>query len=154
MLETANILRKATSKSFVIIDELGRGTAPIEGSVISFACLTHLYKVNKSRTLFATHFHDVAGWTLLYKNVGYYCTDVQEHEDGGFTYVHKLRKGVNSNSHALIVARLAGESSNRLTYHSYQLTDSVTKSRHSRKDNRNGRGAYTTNKGLRILLHA
>ncbi|RPB20262.1 hypothetical protein L211DRAFT_813503 [Terfezia boudieri ATCC MYA-4762] len=108
MLETANILRKATSKSFVIIDELGRGTAPTEGSAIAFACLAHLYEVNKSRTLFATHFHDVADWTHRYRKVGYYCTDVQEHEDGGFTYVHKLRKGVNSNSHALIVAKLAG----------------------------------------------
>jgi len=109
MLETSNILRKATSKSFVIIDELGRGTAPAEGSAIAFACLSHLYKVNKSRTLFATHFHDVADLTHSYKKIGYYCTDVQEHEDGGFTYVHKLREGVNSNSHALIVARLAGQ---------------------------------------------
>lgn len=109
MLETANILRKATSKSFVIVDELGRGTAPVEGSAIAFACLHHLYKVNKSRTLFATHFHDLTDWASSYKKVGYFCTDVQEDTKGGFTYIHKLRKGVNRQSHALIVAKLAGE---------------------------------------------
>ena len=82
MLETANILRKATPKSFVIVDEIGRGTTPTEGSVIAFACLDHLYQVNKSRTLFATHFHDVATWAHSYKRIGYYCTDVHEDTDG------------------------------------------------------------------------
>ncbi|KAF8469087.1 muts domain V [Kalaharituber pfeilii] len=109
MLETANILRSATPRSFVIVDEIGRGTTPIEGSVIAFACLHHLYTVNKSRTLFATHFHNVAAWaTRSYKKIGYYCTDVQEDENGGFTYIHKLRKGVNRQPHALKVAMLAG----------------------------------------------
>lgn len=108
MLETANILKKATSKSFVIVDEIGRGTTPSEGSAIAFACLCHLYKVNKSRTLFATHFHKITDWTRSYNKIGYYCTDIQEDKGGGFIYIHKLKTGVNREAHALKVAKLAG----------------------------------------------
>ena len=108
MLEAADILRKATERSFVIIDEIGRGTAPAEGTAIAFACLDHLYRVNKSRTLFATHFHEIVDWTRKYKKIGYYCTELDEAQDGSFTYVHKLKQGVNKNSHALKVAKLAG----------------------------------------------
>lgn len=110
MLETAIILKQATPKSFVIMDEIGRGTTPSDGIAVAFACLHHLNAVNKCRTLFATHFHELA--TLLeedgIKNVGFYCTDVQEDKKGGFRYVHKLKAGINDQSHALKVARLAG----------------------------------------------
>jgi DNA mismatch repair ATPase MutS len=119
MLETAAILRRATPRSFVIMDEIGRGTTPDAGTAVAFAALFHLVTVNKCRALFATHFHDLAG--LLRKKgllgmeegeKGYpveaYCTDVEEDGRGGFVYVHKLRRGVNEESHALKVARLAG----------------------------------------------
>jgi DNA mismatch repair ATPase MutS len=106
MLETAKILNNATPRSFVIMDEVGRGTTPEDGIAIGYACLNHLYNINKSRTLFATHFHTLAdmtdGWSI-----GYYCTDLKESNDG-FTYVHRLREGVNKESHALKVAQLAG----------------------------------------------
>ncbi|KAI5786397.1 muts domain V-domain-containing protein [Peziza echinospora] len=108
MLEASDILRKATPRSFVIIDEIGRGTSPAEGTAIAFACLDHLYRVNQSRTLFATHFHEIVDWTTDYKEIGYYCTDIQENSSGSFTYIHALRKGVNRDSHALKVAQLAG----------------------------------------------
>ena len=111
MLETAAILKHATAKSFVIMDEIGRGTTPGDGEAVAFACLAHLYKINKCRTLFATHFHGLA--ELIegegMSGVGFYCTDVLEDEEGeGFRYVHRLREGVNRRSHALKVARLAG----------------------------------------------
>ena len=108
MLETATILKNATSRSFVIMDEIGRGTTPADGVAIAFACLHHLYHVNKCRTLFATHFHSLVELSKDMSGIGYYCTDVLEDDTGGFSYVHKLKKGVNRKSHALKVARLAG----------------------------------------------
>lgn len=117
MMETANILRMATPRSFVVMDEIGRGTTPEDGSAVAFAALEHLAKVSRCRALFATHFHDVADLAaeggLCVDEMGggvvdMYCTDVEEDDRGGFVYVHKLRKGVNRQSHALKVARLAG----------------------------------------------
>lgn len=118
MLETATILRQATPRSFVIMDEIGRGTAPEDGCAVAFACLHHLVTVNRCRTLFATHFHGVADLVAEHGlsvedggdkgAVEMYCTDVAEDEQGGFVYVHKLRRGTNRQSHALKVARLAG----------------------------------------------
>jgi DNA mismatch repair ATPase MutS len=110
MLETAVILRNATSRSFVIMDEIGRGTTPDDGTAIAFACLHHLYHISKCRTLFATHFHALAEMSEQreMKRVAFWCSDIAEDKDGGFSYLHKLRKGVNKQSHALKVARLAG----------------------------------------------
>ncbi|QKX54131.1 uncharacterized protein TRUGW13939_01215 [Talaromyces rugulosus] len=108
MLETASILKQATARSFVIMDEVGRGTTPEDGTAVGFACLHHLYSVNKCRTLFATHFHALADLSAGFENLGTYCTDIKESPSGSFSFVHKLRKGVNRQSHALKVARLAG----------------------------------------------
>jgi DNA mismatch repair ATPase MutS len=111
MLETAEILKQATPKSFVIMDEVGRGTTPEDGIAVGFASLSHLYHVNQSRALFATHFHALADMTKDFEQLSCYCTDVLEAQGGSFSYVHKLRKGINRNPHALKVARLAGECS-------------------------------------------
>ncbi|OBS18063.1 hypothetical protein FPOA_09791 [Fusarium poae] len=118
MLETAAILKQATPRSFVIMDEIGRGTTPEDGTAVAFACLHHLATVNQCRTLFATHFHSVADLAAAEGLcstetdetgiVQTYCTDVVEDDQGGFFYNHKLQKGVNRQSHALKVARLAG----------------------------------------------
>lgn len=109
MLETASILRHATRRSFVIMDEVGRGTTSEDGLAVGFACLHHLYHVNGCRTLFATHFHALADMTRAWDGLECYCTDVLEGEAGGFSYVHRLALGVNRQSHALKVAKLAGE---------------------------------------------
>ncbi|EEH10189.1 MutS2 protein [Histoplasma capsulatum G186AR] len=108
MLETATILKSATTRSFVIMDEVGRGTTPEDGTAVGFACLHHLHNINQCRTLFATHFHALADMTAQYEHLGRYCTDVKEDSSGSFSFVHKLRRGVNRESHALKVARLAG----------------------------------------------
>ena len=108
MLETAAILKQATSRSFVIMDEVGRGTTPEDGTAVSFACLHHLHYRTKSRTLFATHFHVLTDMTGQFEALARYCTDVKETPSGSFSFVHRLRKGVNRESHALKVARLAG----------------------------------------------
>ena len=109
MLETAVILKQATERSVVIMDEVGRGTTPEDGVAVGYACLHHLYHVNKCRTLFATHFHKLADMTKGFEELGCYCNDVAEEEDGTFSYVYRLRKGVNRRSHALKVARVAGK---------------------------------------------
>lgn len=108
MLETAAILNQATPRSFVIMDEVGRGTTPEDGTAVGFACLHHLHNVNKCRTLFATHFHALADMTRDFERLGTYCTDIKETGSGSFTFIHRLRRGVNRESHALKIARLAG----------------------------------------------
>lgn len=115
MLEAAYILKHATSRSFVIMDEMGRGTTNDDGEAIAWACLWHLTSVNKCRTLFATHFHNLSERVVQkgLEGVGMWCTDVIEERKGtatdcSFRYIHKLREGVNKQSHALKVARLAG----------------------------------------------
>ena len=108
MVETAAILNQATRQSFVIMDEIGRGTTPEDGIAVSFACLHHLYYKNLCRTLFATHFHALADMTKDFEHLACYCTDVLEGPGGSFSFVHRLQKGVNRSSHALKVARLAG----------------------------------------------
>ncbi|KAF2791878.1 DNA mismatch repair protein MutS [Melanomma pulvis-pyrius CBS 109.77] len=108
MLETAHILKEATPRSFVIMDEVGRGTTPEDGIAVGYACLYHLYHVNQCRTLFATHFHALTDLTSNFEKLGCHCNDVAEEPDGKFSYVHRLRKGVNRESHALKVARIAG----------------------------------------------
>ncbi len=59
MVETAAILNQATAKSLVILDEIGRGTATYDGLAIAWAAAEHLHETNKSRALFATHYHEM-----------------------------------------------------------------------------------------------
>ncbi|KAG9299543.1 hypothetical protein G9A89_020714 [Geosiphon pyriformis] len=130
MMETSHILKHATSRSFVIMDEVGRGTNTMEGLAISFATLYHLHYLNRSRTLFATHFHELADMIKNFESIGCYCTAVQEREDGGFHYVHLLGKGVNQNSSALKVAQLAGMPLSVLTI-ARQALDYLNKNKQS-----------------------
>lgn len=108
MLETATILNQATPRSFVIMDEIGRGTTPKDGIAIGYACLHYLHHASRCRTLFATHFHALVDMSKNFQKLGCYCTDIAVEDNGSFSYVHRLRKGVNRESHALKVARLAG----------------------------------------------
>ncbi|KAI0082196.1 hypothetical protein K474DRAFT_1655535 [Panus rudis PR-1116 ss-1] len=118
MLETAEILRRATPRSLVIMDEVGRGTTVDDGLAIAFATIHHLITVNGCRSLFATHFHELAdmlGYSAtqhqgegVFGGVRFFCTGVDETEDGYFAYSHRLKPGVNRDSHGLKVAQLAG----------------------------------------------
>lgn len=121
MLETAQILKEATPRSFVIMDEVGRGTTPEDGIAVGYACLHHLYHVNQCRTLFATHFHSLTDMTKDFEKLACYCNDVREEADGKFAYIHRLKRGVNRESHALKVARIAGGISLP-----FQIKDSLT----------------------------
>lgn len=109
MLETAMILRNATPRSFVIMDEVGRGTAPKDGAAVAYAVLKHLVEKNKCRALFATHFGELGEWVRGDKKVATWCTDISVDKDGSaWTFVHRLRRGVSTESHALRVAKMAG----------------------------------------------
>lgn len=108
MLEITAILTQATPRSFVIIDGIGHGTAPEDGTAMSFACLHHLHYHNQCRTLFATNFHALADMTRDFEALGRYYTDIKESPSDSFSFVYRLRKGVNHESHALKVAQLAG----------------------------------------------
>ncbi|CAG8449994.1 3268_t:CDS:10 [Ambispora leptoticha] len=108
MIETAHVLQNATPRSFVIMDEVGRGTTTLDGIAISFASLYHLHYHNRCRTLFATHFHELSEMIKDFEHTACYCTSVEAHKDGSFHYVHQLKEGVNKTSFALKVAQLAG----------------------------------------------
>ncbi|EEB06752.1 MutS protein 1 [Schizosaccharomyces japonicus yFS275] len=108
MMESAFILKNATPRSFVIMDEVGRGTTTKEGIAIGYGCLEHLRTINKSRVLFATHSHELATLVKDEKEIECYCTDLIVNEDDTFVFDHRVRKGVNRNSHGLRVAALAG----------------------------------------------
>lgn len=110
MLEVATILANATSRSLVVMDEVGRGTTPEDGTSVAFAVLKHLHDVNRCKTLFATHFHALADMAAVegLHGVAFRCTDVVEAPDGSWMYIHRIREGINRDSHALKVAKLAG----------------------------------------------
>ena len=107
MLETATILNQATEKSFVILDEIGRGTSTVDGLSIAWATLEYLHKNNKSRTLFATHFHEL---TVLERTLPKLCNltvKIKELEDN-IIFFNKIIKGKANHSFGIEVAKLAG----------------------------------------------
>lgn len=105
MTETAKILNYATSKSLIIIDELGRGTSTSDGQSIAMATLEKLHEM-KTKTLFSTHYHQLTEIEL--PRIKNYHLDIIENEDGTINFVRKLRTGSTDKSYGIHVARLAG----------------------------------------------
>lgn len=122
MVETAAILKYATPRSLVIMDEIGRGTTLHAGVAIAYATLDYVLKEIGCRTLFATHYHELArmlgapapsggrGSAVthirpdhpgLRPGVAFFCTDVDE-MGAAFAYSYRLRSGVNYDSHAIV----------------------------------------------------
>ncbi len=107
MVETAAILNQAGERAFVILDEIGRGTATFDGLSIAWATVEHLHETNRCRTLFATHFHEMtalAGKLARLRNV---TMRVKEWE-GEVVFLHEVRMGAADRSYGVQVARLAG----------------------------------------------
>ena len=104
MSETANILNRATNRSFIIFDEIGRGTATYDGMAIAQAVLEYLDAMCP-RTLFATHYHELTALSM--DNVSYLTIDVREHNDE-IIFMHKIVAGVANRSYGIHVARMAG----------------------------------------------
>ncbi len=105
MSETAHILRTATRKSLVIMDEVGRGTSTEDGLSIAAAVSEYLYTVICARTLFATHYHELS--RLRHDRLASFFLDVLESE-GKVVFLKKVKPGVSDNSYGIHVARLAG----------------------------------------------
>ncbi len=105
MTETAKILNYATSKSLIIIDELGRGTSTSDGQSIAMATLEKLHEL-KCKTLFSTHYHQLTEINL--PRVKNYHLDIIENDDGSINFVRKLNPGSTDKSYGIHVAKLAG----------------------------------------------
>ena len=110
MSETANILRNATSRSLVILDEIGRGTSTYDGLSIAWAVAEHLLGRDNgqgTRTLFATHYHELTELAHRYPNVINMHVAVKEWEQR-IVFLHRLREGATNKSYGIQVAALAG----------------------------------------------
>ncbi|MDR0804126.1 MAG: DNA mismatch repair protein MutS [Rickettsiales bacterium] len=104
MIETANILNRATDRSFIIFDEIGRGTATYDGMAIASAVLEFLDNLHP-RTLFATHYHELTG--MPFANVKNLTIAIEEHNDE-IIFMHKIIDGVANRSYGIHVAKMAG----------------------------------------------
>ncbi len=109
MAETAYILRNATAKSLVILDEIGRGTSTFDGLAIAWAVVEYLCDKGKSgaKTLFATHYHELSELEGHVEGVQNYCISVREHGED-VIFLRKIVRGGADKSFGVHVARLAG----------------------------------------------
>ncbi len=107
MSETATILNQADEHSFVILDEIGRGTATFDGLSIAWAVLEYLNNINRCRGLFATHYHELTESISKLSNVSAHTMDIKEY-DGDIIFLHKVKKGVADKSYGIHVAKIAG----------------------------------------------
>ena len=107
MVETAAILTQATPRSFVILDEIGRGTATWDGLAIAWACAEALHATNRSRALFATHYHELAALEHKLAYVSNLSLRAREW-NGDLVFLHEAGPGAADRSYGVQVARLAG----------------------------------------------
>ncbi|HEY8475246.1 MAG TPA: DNA mismatch repair protein MutS [Chloroflexota bacterium] len=107
MMETANILRHATPRSLVLLDEVGRGTSTYDGLAIARAVLEDLHDRVGARTLFATHYHELTALEREYPGVRNYNVAVTE-EGGQVVFLHRIERGAADRSYGIHVAQLAG----------------------------------------------
>jgi DNA mismatch repair protein MutS len=107
MLELSSILRNATESSFIILDEIGRGTSTYDGLSIAWATLEHINNVIKARTLFATHYHELIDLENHLNKLECYFVKIEEHKDN-IIFMHSIVKGAIQKSYGIEVGRLAG----------------------------------------------
>ena len=107
MVETAAILNQATPKSLVILDEIGRGTATYDGLAIAWAAAEHLHETNKSRALFATHYHEMTALAERLTSMTSVTMKVKEWNDS-IVFLHEVVPGTADRSYGIHVAKLAG----------------------------------------------
>jgi DNA mismatch repair protein MutS len=107
MVETAAILTQATPRSLVILDEIGRGTATYDGLAIAWACAEALHDVNRSRALFATHYHELARLETRLKACANLSLRAKEW-NGELVFLHEAGPGAADRSYGVQVAKLAG----------------------------------------------
>jgi DNA mismatch repair protein MutS len=107
MVETASILNQATLRSFVVLDEIGRGTATFDGLSIAWATLEYLHEVNRSRVLFATHYHELTALVDKLDGAANATVEVKEWRDE-IVFLYRVVMGAADRSYGIHVAKLAG----------------------------------------------
>ncbi|MBH0238630.1 DNA mismatch repair protein MutS [Methylobrevis sp. L22] len=107
MIETAAILNQAGPRALVILDEIGRGTATFDGLSIAWATVEHLHAVNRSRALFATHYHELTALSERLERVVNATVKVKEWK-GDVVFLHEIVPGAADRSYGIQVAKLAG----------------------------------------------
>jgi len=107
MQEAANILNNATSKSLIILDEIGRGTSTYDGVSIAWSIIEYIHNAIKAKTLFASHYHELISVVENLPHAKNYCVSIKEKSDG-IIFLYKLEKGGIDRSYGIEVARLAG----------------------------------------------
>lgn len=107
MVETSAILNQAGERSLVILDEIGRGTATYDGLSLAWAAVEHLHDVNKSRGLFASHYHELTALTSKLDALAPYTVKVREWK-GEVVFLHEVAPGSADRSYGIQVAKLAG----------------------------------------------
>jgi DNA mismatch repair protein MutS len=107
MRETANILKRATRRSLVVLDEIGRGTSTYDGLAIAWAVAEHLHDAIACRAMFATHYHELTELASTHPHAANYSVSARE-LGGDVVFFHKIAKGPASRSYGVAVARLAG----------------------------------------------
>jgi DNA mismatch repair protein MutS len=108
MEETATILHHATHHSLIILDEIGRGTSTYDGLAIARAVVEHLHHTTGARTLFATHYHELAEMAEELSHLSVYTMAISDDEQGGIVFLHRVTPGSIGRSYGVHVAKLAG----------------------------------------------
>jgi DNA mismatch repair protein MutS len=107
MQEAANIMNNATSRSLLLLDEVGRGTATFDGISIAWAIAEHVHDITHSRMLFATHYHELTSLTDHLTRARNYKVEVQEVQNT-ILFTHKVIPGSSDHSFGIHVAKMAG----------------------------------------------
>lgn len=107
MKEMSDILREATEQSFLVLDEVGRGTSTNDGLSIACAILEYLSRSLPAKTLFATHYHELTELADVLPNLSNRSVQIEEH-DGALVFLHRVEAGAADRSYGIEVARLAG----------------------------------------------
>ena len=107
MIETSVILSQSTRQSLVILDEVGRGTSTYDGLAIAHSCLEHICEKIGCRTLFATHYHELAMLDQHFSNIKNYHASAKE-VDHKLLFLHEIKPGAADKSYGINVAQLAG----------------------------------------------
>ena len=107
MMETASILNRATEKSFIIFDEVGRGTSTYDGLAIAWSILEYLLEKLKAKVLFATHYHELTSLNKKSRQIKNYKMEIKEWNNE-IIFLYKILQGEANKSYGLEVAKLAG----------------------------------------------
>ncbi|QGR02972.1 DNA mismatch repair protein MutS [Ehrlichia ruminantium] len=107
MMETAAVINQATERSFVILDEIGRGTGTYDGLSIAWSVIEQIHNVNRSRAIFATHYHELSRLDGHLEHIKCFCMKVEEW-DGKVVFLHEIIPGASDKSYGIHVAKLAG----------------------------------------------